>query len=220
MKKVKTYSRLFNSEILLISLLVLLFVPPMLRFLDLSDLVFNLALLLVAISGYQLIYVSAKSLLLKVVYWVLIVLSLLDFLKIFEEVSMIFSVVWVVFFLKVFHQIFKHSLDVNYPAKQALVNSISGYIVLGIIGSIFFSLLNWVNPFSFNHPVDQSQMVYFSFVTMSTLGYGDITPVSSKAQSLAVVLTIAGQIYLAVVIALNLAKYMSMLTTKKKKKEK
>ena len=46
-----------------------------------------------------------------------------------------------------------------------------------------------------------SQMVYFSFVTMSTLGYGDITPRSPVAQTFAWMQSVAGQFYIAVLVA-------------------
>jgi voltage-gated potassium channel Kch len=46
-----------------------------------------------------------------------------------------------------------------------------------------------------------SQYVYFSFVTMSTLGYGDITPRSSIAQTLAWMQSVTGQFYIAVLVA-------------------
>ena len=46
-----------------------------------------------------------------------------------------------------------------------------------------------------------SDWVYFSFVTLSTVGYGDITPVHPIARTLAMAEALAGQLYLAVLIA-------------------
>jgi hypothetical protein len=46
-----------------------------------------------------------------------------------------------------------------------------------------------------------SAMVYFSFVTMSTLGYGDIVPVSSLARTLTWMLSVTGAFYIAIVVA-------------------
>jgi hypothetical protein len=50
-------------------------------------------------------------------------------------------------------------------------------------------------------PIDLDDAVYFSFVTLATLGYGDITPVASATRSLAVLEAVFGQLYLAVLIA-------------------
>ena len=49
--------------------------------------------------------------------------------------------------------------------------------------------------------MDMRASVYFSYVTLTTLGYGDITPVSSAARNLSVLEAITGQLYLAVLIA-------------------
>jgi len=46
-----------------------------------------------------------------------------------------------------------------------------------------------------------AEIMYFSFVTITTLGYGDITPVSPLAQSLVIIQAFVGQIYVAIVIA-------------------
>ena len=46
-----------------------------------------------------------------------------------------------------------------------------------------------------------SDLIYFSFVTITTLGYGDITPVSRMAKNLAVLEAVWGQTYLAVLVA-------------------
>jgi len=45
------------------------------------------------------------------------------------------------------------------------------------------------------------QAVYFSFITLATVGYGDIIPTSVEMRSLAILETVSGQIYLAVLIA-------------------
>jgi hypothetical protein len=49
--------------------------------------------------------------------------------------------------------------------------------------------------------VEPSHFIYYSFVTMSTLGYGDITPISNSARSLSLLEAVVGQLYIAVLIA-------------------
>ncbi|MEZ5199056.1 MAG: potassium channel family protein [Bacteroidales bacterium] len=56
--------------------------------------------------------------------------------------------------------------------------------------------------------------VYFTFVTMTTLGYGDITPELPFAKSLAVLICTSGQIYVAVIIAMLVGKYAGDKMTK------
>jgi hypothetical protein len=79
----------------------------------------------------------------------------------------------------------------------------------------FFSIIETVRPGSFSSVAvisDKASIVqsarlqvsrfsYFSFVTLSTLGYGDITPLSRLARNLAALEAISGQLYLAVLIS-------------------
>lgn len=56
---------------------------------------------------------------------------------------------------------------------------------------------------------DPSHFIYFSFVTMSTLGYGDITPVTAPAEAVAILLSVFGPMYLTVLVAMLVGRYMA-----------
>ena len=58
-------------------------------------------------------------------------------------------------------------------------------------------------------PRSDSSWLYFSFVTLTTLGYGDITPVSATARSLSFMQAVAGQFYVAVLVAGLVSAYIS-----------
>ena len=93
--------------------------------------------------------------------------------------------------------------------------AIAVYLMLGLIWASAYSLLFIDDPASFDlgRPIEAtdelseiqtkgtSRLVYFSFVTMTTLGYGDITPKSDAAGSLAILQALTGQIYLVVILA-------------------
>jgi hypothetical protein len=68
------------------------------------------------------------------------------------------------------------------------------YVILGIIQPGTFHS-------SQGGSLDARSCIYFSFVTLTTLGYVDITPLTSQARSLSLIEAAFGQIYLAVVIA-------------------
>lgn len=86
-----------------------------------------------------------------------------------------------------------------------IIWSVSLYIVLGIFWAHIYTILNMFHPEAFSMNVQQkgsaSDFVYFSFVTLTSLGYGDITPRTEVAQRLAITEVITGQFYLAVVVA-------------------
>lgn len=81
--------------------------------------------------------------------------------------------------------------------------AIAAYLSLGIAFSFIFATIYRANPDAFKSVVDGGlgEFNYFSFVTMTTLGYGDITPVTDLARAVVVFQTIMGQIFLVVVVA-------------------
>lgn len=95
------------------------------------------------------------------------------------------------------------------PVK--ISGALSVYLLMGLVWAHLFAVLEVVSPGSFDLgtgagsvPVPSdlfSEFFYYSFITLSTLGYGDITPVSDGARSLAALEAIAGQLYLTVLVA-------------------
>ncbi|MDA8016958.1 MAG: ion channel [Thermoanaerobaculia bacterium] len=80
------------------------------------------------------------------------------------------------------------------------------YVLMGFLLALGFVLLEGLAPGSFDGWAQQPRdhqirdAVYFSFVTLTTLGYGDITPIGEGARNLAVVEALIGQIFLAILI--------------------
>ncbi|MEL6448869.1 MAG: ion channel [Pseudomonadota bacterium] len=88
---------------------------------------------------------------------------------------------------------------------NTIVGAICAYILLGMLWGYLYSLVEAIQPGSFSTDVQDTglvgRFVYFSMVTLTTLGYGDITPVSAAARGLAVVEATLGQVYLTVLVA-------------------
>ncbi len=95
---------------------------------------------------------------------------------------------------------------------QFILGPILGFIYLGIIGGILFETIHYIDPNSFHLRGDYSGYIfyYFSFISITTVGYGDITPLTPQAQSITLVLNIIGQFYLAIVIAVFVGKYINV----------
>ncbi|MGB5849655.1 MAG: ion channel [Ignavibacteriaceae bacterium] len=101
---------------------------------------------------------------------------------------------------------------------QVIMESINGYLLLGMSFSILIALVCVIDPdaFSFKHLVEQmnpgisyvSNYIYFGFVTLSTLGYGDIVPLTPAARSLSIFTSMTGQMYVAIIIAALVSKYL------------
>jgi len=92
---------------------------------------------------------------------------------------------------------------------EVLCASISAYLMLGLLWTVAYWLVAQVSPnaFAFNTPGGTKQTMagfeafYFSFITLSTVGYGDITPVSRIARWLAATEAMVGLLYVTVLIA-------------------
>ncbi|MFY0626120.1 MAG: two pore domain potassium channel family protein [Reichenbachiella sp.] len=97
--------------------------------------------------------------------------------------------------------------------KRVIFEAINGYLLLGIVFSISIALMLDSVPDAYNFSntefLQHSDIVYFGFVTLSTLGYGDLLPVHQASKSLALLTTLGGQLYLAVIIALLVGKFSS-----------
>ncbi|MCU0271576.1 MAG: ion channel [Acidimicrobiales bacterium] len=87
---------------------------------------------------------------------------------------------------------------------RTLAGAVSTYLFFGLGFASVFHALHLADPSAFttaNGTLDYPAMQYYSFVTLATLGYGDVVPVSEWARSFASLETIAGQIYLVTIVA-------------------
>jgi len=93
------------------------------------------------------------------------------------------------------------------------LEAINIYFLLGILGSVLFNVINEFSAGAFNFSeglaASRADFIYYSFVTISTLGYGDIIPISPMAKNMSILLSISGQLYLAMIVALLVGKYLS-----------
>ena len=100
-----------------------------------------------------------------------------------------------------------HILRDKEVTTDTLFAAVAGYLLLGLTWTSAYLLVEHIHPDSFTLGKEaQAQpfwtaILYYSFVTLTTLGYGDITPATPHAQSLAMLEAVAGVMYVAVLIA-------------------
>ena len=115
-----------------------------------------------------------------------------------------------------------HDLNTgNRSTSERIFGALCAYVFIGLLFALVFSHLEYRDPGSFyisndllaeNAAKESSQLnvfTYFSFVTMTTLGYGDVTPISEHARTLAWLEALIGQLYLAVMVAGLVAVHIS-----------
>jgi len=90
---------------------------------------------------------------------------------------------------------------------NTIVGSICIFLLLGLVWAMLYLLLLAIDPTSFNGVVEADwydnflHLVYYSFVTLTTLGYGEITPAVPVARFFAYAEAITGQFYMAILVA-------------------
>lgn len=103
--------------------------------------------------------------------------------------------------------ILKAVIHARRVTRDVICGAVVVYLFLGFIWGFVFSLIETVQPGSFSISVAATRQQsaplfnYFSFVTLTTLGYGDISPLSAPARSFSYLEALIGQIYLTVLVA-------------------
>jgi predicted neutral ceramidase superfamily lipid hydrolase len=128
--------------------------------------------------------------------------------------------IWTVIALVAAVVALRYSLRATAVSSEHLYAALSAYVLIGIFCGVFYWVLERAWPGSLgiageSVPSDFSLTsgIYFSFITLATLGYGDIVPKSEAARGLAIAEAVVGQLYLAVMVA----RLVSLYATNAKK---
>lgn len=110
----------------------------------------------------------------------------------------------------------RFSLRSTVITSEHLYAALSAYLLVGVfLGVLYFSSMQvWPNSIivsgeGASHQFSLLNGIYFSFITLATVGYGDFVPGNDIVRGVAIVEAIAGQFYLAVKIARLMSMYMS-----------
>jgi len=131
------------------------------------------------------------------------------------------SVSWLVFFIYVTGSQLRSLLKQREVTSETISMSISIYLLLGLCWGLLYIVIFTRHPeaFSFGTSPGVSEQhmfpifIYFSLTTLSTIGFGDITPLTLQARYAAVAEGITGQFYLAVLVARLVGMQMSRAAT-------
>ncbi len=201
----------FSSVELLVALVLLFLTAPLVEDLPHGDLLE--ALLVTAVMMAALVAVGGKRAALTTGIVLLIpalVGKWLDHLRPGLLHPAFFLTAGLAFFIFVVARLVHFIVRAPYVDANVLCAGVSGFLMLGLAWAPAYLAVARLNPAAFNLPapaaggvavLDPFSAFYFSFITLCTVGYGDITPVSKLARMLAVVEAITGLFYMAVLIS-------------------
>ncbi len=216
MKQNKLKYLLLENYFLLSLVLILIFVVQLFP-VRLHDFLFDIFFTLIYISVTFTIEKYRKPFMVTAVVLLFFLwISTPENLPALNVISKALSILFFCFVVGSFIMMISRSKEVN---AKVILESINGYLLMGVMFTLLIALVMFLNPASFNFPDSLSEAggsasnfsdyIYFSLVTMSTLGYGDVIPTTSAAKSLATFISVSGQLYIAIIIAMLVGKFAS-----------
>ena len=141
-----------------------------------------------------------------------------------HELGLLGSISWLLFFAFITWNELRAVLRQREVTSETISMSISVYLLMGLTWGLLYSLIYQLQPHAFNFPgtdvltsglpTEQKEpvfpvLIYFSLTTLTTIGYGDITPLTMKARYAAIAEGVTGQFYLAILVARLVGMQMS-----------
>jgi hypothetical protein len=139
-------------------------------------------------------------------------LSHLEIHSLFYPIFVLSFLIFLGFIVFQFLRFIMRSPRVN---SEVLCAAIAAYLLLALLWGAAYALVARLDPGSFAGVAPESQplhgfdSVYFSIITLTTIGYGDISPASGPARMLAMLEAVTGTMYMAVMVARLVAAYSS-----------
>lgn len=206
----------YSAVELLVALVLLLLSAPFIEDLPAGDLIEVLLVTAVMVSAVLVVGGRRRTLIISLVLVVPAVAG--KWASHFwpsTVTSLVYLLAGMTFFGFIVIQLIGFILRAPRVNTNVLCAGLSGYLLLGLLWTPAYLMVARLNPSAFNMPATASGPAtmdgftgfYFSFMTLCTVGYGDITPVSRLARMLAVTEAIAGLFYVAVLISRLVAVY-------------
>jgi len=201
---------------LLMSIVAFVFIFPIIDNEVIHDLFITISYTLVLLSIFSIVGSMTKLLSYLVVLAVVANFLLLFFAdRLLGVISFLISTLTFTIATVV---LIKHIAISKNVTVAVVIQAISGYLLIGIIGVLLNSILLAFDENAITLTISGSKfssIIYYSFITLTTIGYGEIVPQSVFARSISIFIGVCGQMYLTVIIALIVGKYLSLNLRKK-----
>ena len=203
----------FRSDLfLLLSLLLDILLTPVLDHGDLRRLVLHALMFVpVILSTVRLSQISVRMWPVVLLMLGVVVFSVAS--NMFDN-RLIHGIHWgflAAFFALTAARLFSYLQNSRSVSKTHLTTAVSIYLLLGATWAALYGVMETVHPGSFQlggHLTDrESDFLYFSLVTLSTIGYGDIVPLTAETRILAALEGVTGVLYIAITVAILVSSY-------------
>ncbi len=198
-----------SSIFLFISIFAFIFIFPIIDNKVIHDFFITISYILVLLSIFSIIETHTKKFSYLIV--IAIIANILMYFADNEFVRVFTFLISVTTFTIATGILIKHVSISKNVTVGIIIQAISGYLLIGVIGVLLNAILLGFdeNALLFSSVGNRfSSIIYYSFVTLTTIGYGEILPLSVPARSISIFIGVSGQIYLTVVIAMIIGKFL------------
>ena len=221
MKTLKKVTREFENKghrFLLSALLLVIFISPFLQQWSRLGWLLAVFLMLVLLAAVRTVASRARQYIVALVLGAIalvpqfgVLIERAEWLVTIRYLAMVLFLLWVCLLL--LHDIIIRSHTVT---TDLILGAINVYLMVGVGHAFLYGLIEHLQPGSFtglealgNVAEPIIRFIYYSFVTMTTLGYGDVSPLTSYAMTASYAQAMFGQLYLAILVARLVGLYIA-----------
>ena len=206
-KRVYAFYKEQRFLFLLVSILLLLLISPILKGFVHIRILLDIFFSMVFIFSVEAIRQDRKHLIIAIVLALPMLFSM--WVSLFIEISVLSitgNFFGISFFIFMIITIMTHIFHQDRINREVIFSAVVVYLLMGVLWAFVYGAVEQIQPNSFSVSIDtigdqRYLFLYYSFVTLTTLGYGDISPITPVASSMAILEAIIGQLYLVVQIA-------------------
>jgi len=129
------------------------------------------------------------------------------------DIEFINRILFILFFVIVAINLLIEIVKSKEVDTEVIFSAVAVYVLFGFCGAVMAAAITFFEPDAFaltsNYASQFHQFLYFSYITITSTGYGDILPIKPIARTLAIFLALFGQLYLTVIIGILIGKYLS-----------
>jgi hypothetical protein len=204
-----------HSQIaLIVSILLLIFFSPYYWDAQFSNYFNFIFLSFILISA--ILTLKKSSYILKVVKqagYLILILALITAITENSYLELFTRILFVLFFVLVAINLLLGIIRSKEVDTELIFSAVAVYVLFGFCGAVLAAVIMFFEPTAFSLNTTYSsqfhQFLYFSFITITSTGYGDILPITPLARTHAIFLALFGQLYLTVIIGILIGKYLS-----------
>ncbi|MCK5731211.1 MAG: two pore domain potassium channel family protein [Draconibacterium sp.] len=201
----------WKYEVLLISFLILIF----------GDIFFYEGvdaapyLILQNVFASVIIFYGKKRWRFPLVFLMTAIISLVvvNMLFDFRYIRLAFAIIYIIYFAFISTEVFAQVVITKNVTGSMVSAVLCGFIIIGLIGGYVFSIIEVLHTGSFNNLSEGvngvADLIYFSFITVLSVGYGDITPATLLAKKAAMFIGLIGYFYGVVAIGIIIGKFIA-----------